>query len=612
MLVIAGFFACDRISGLKGNANDTRSSIKGTAAGNRISGLTSLPNFLSYDMNPNLSPGAMPAYNAVPYPTIQTQANTTTLPANDYQDVRVHYDPAGDTVQAEEQIAINPTNPNNMIISANTIPAEQGYYVSNDGGNTWQGANSLPGIHNTTTIAGDPSVTFDANGNGYISTIRWNTSYGLGDGYYVFKSPNGGTSWNNKVPGLSTSEPGFDKDMIAADNYSGSPYASNLYAAWDVDLNIHFNRSTDGGQSFSSPKTFSSSHYGKGPDIATGPNGNVYVCWEDLGTSGPPSQGVMFDESTDGGKDFNGAVQAFSVNGMDPNGSQGDSKFDNTRVNDFPSIAVDQSNDNCNGRIYIAYAEEVGGKSVIRVRYSDDGNSWSSPVTVSESNAVQAWFPWIAVAPNTGIVSVAYYALNSSSNWETDTWVAYSSDGGGSFKTLKVSDVSHVTESINTTMNQNLFAAGYAGDYIGIAAYDSSAWATWADQRNGMWQVYVSKVSYTPAPPLNVSVNGPTSLSNGEAGTWRATVTGGITPYSYHWQYEYRCKTSKPVIAATGASQPECIGCGSGCGTWLNGGYDPVFDLTGNTQYAGVDVEVTVTDHMGTQKTVEAPYCMFY
>ena len=576
-----------------------------------MSGMVGFPNFLSYDINPGLSPSMAPAYSPASYPTMVTSANGQTMGGKDYTDVRVYHNPAGDTVQAEEQIAINPTNPQNMIISANTIVGEQGYYVSSDGGNTWQGANSLPTIHNTTTILGDPSVAFDAQGNAYISTLKYYNSHDA-DGYYVIKSSNGGTSWNNKVPGLSYSSPGFDKEMI-----TGDPNSNHLYAVWDsvhvvsntdANVKINFNYSIDGGQNFSTPKHLSQAHNGFGPDVAVGPSGQIYVCWEDLGTGSDPSKfhpskGIMFDESTDGGMNFNGPFKAFSVNGMDPNGNQGDPNFHNTRVNDAPSIAVDLSNDSHQGRIYIAYAEEVNGKSVIRVRHSDDeGTSWSSPVTVSGPNAVQAWFPWIAVARSTGIVSVAYYYMNFSSNWSTDTWVAYSFDGGQTFQTSKVSDVSHVTEPIDNSCSTCNFAISYAGDYIGIAAMDSSAWATWADQRNGMWQVYVSRIDYVTVP-LNFTLTGPTKLANGEQGTWTASAYGGTPGYTYNWQYYYICKTT---------TQPDCPGCGQACGQWFYGGSASTFQLSASTVYAGVNVKVTVTDQAGTRKTKEAAFCQFY
>jgi len=54
-----------------------------------------------------------------------------------------------------------------------------------------------------------------------------------------------------------------------------------------------------------------------------------------------------------------------------------------------------------------------------------------------------------------------------------------------------VSDVAHITAPID---NSN-FAAGYAGDYIGIVAYNAVAHPVWMDNRNGNWQIYTSTVT---------------------------------------------------------------------------------------------------------------------
>jgi len=54
-----------------------------------------------------------------------------------------------------------------------------------------------------------------------------------------------------------------------------------------------------------------------------------------------------------------------------------------------------------------------------------------------------------------------------------------------------VSDVAHITAPIDN----NNFAAGYAGDYIGIVAYNAVAHPVWMDNRNGTWQVYTSTVT---------------------------------------------------------------------------------------------------------------------
>ncbi len=350
----------------------------------------------------------------------------------------------------------------------------------------------------------------------------------------------------------------------------------------------------------------SASHYGKGPDIATGPDGQVYVCWEDLCTGSspsPPSHGVMFDKSTDGGQNFNGAVQAFPITGIDRNllsNPQSQAEFGNTRVNDFPSIAVDLSNDAHRGRIYIAYADDHSGESYIEVSYSDDGGStWQDVGSVDYAiTDAQEWFPWIAMARSTGYVSVVFYAEDASFN--TNTWVAYSFDDGQTFHDIKVSDVSHKTEPIDNSCSTCNFNTAYAGDYIGITAQGSSAWATWADQRNGIWQVYVSRVDYVTPPPLNVSISGPSSLAYGATWNYKADVSGGGPNYHYYWQYNYWCLGSGP--SASPDKPPP--GGGGNCGVWITGSTGINQEMLSQSQYGGVTLELKVTDDPGQSTTV--------
>lgn len=224
--------------------------------------------------------------------------------------------------------------------------------------------------------------------------------------------------------------------------------------------------------------------------MQTGPNGEVYVCWADYTNGNFPEQGLGFVRSTDGGQNFTAASIAFNYTGIRQNNA-GDPDFGNTRVNSFPSMAVDKSNGAHRGRIYVVYAERENGngRAIISCRFSDNnGTNWSNATTISLPNGRQNWFPWIAVDDTNGDVFIAYYSLDEAAGFNTNTYVASSNDGGASFVNQRVSDVNHVTAQILE------FGGGYAGDYIGITAHSGRAFASWADDRTGQWQVYVSEV----------------------------------------------------------------------------------------------------------------------
>ncbi|MCL4511357.1 MAG: glycoside hydrolase, partial [Bacteroidetes bacterium] len=342
----------------------------------------------------------------------------------------------------------------NFGLSNNSI---QGWYMSTNGGLSWTGADVLP---NNGLGRGDPSTGFDAHGYAYLVSMGPNATSSP-DGYMVQRSTNSGSSWSSSIRGTGPTS-GFDKEMIAVDNVANSPYSNYFYCGWTEFIGgngslpyaaVKLNRSTDGGQTFSSPVTLRQSGNntggGQGACLATGPQGEVYVCWADYSTGSVPANGVGFAKSTNGGTSFTSGV-AFAYQGI----RQGDvdPRFNNTRVNDFPSIAVDKSHDAYRGRIYMVYPNGGNGsnnQSVIQLRYSTDGGtSWSSAQTISISNGRQNWFPWIAVDDSTGDVSAIYYSLDGTSGFSTNTYVAHSINGGATWENIKVSDVAHTIAPI--------------------------------------------------------------------------------------------------------------------------------------------------------------------
>lgn len=424
--------------------------------------------------------------------------NPTTYVVTDNADVQVF---PGAVAQSEQHMTISKVNPLNLILCSNTTQYE-GYYVSQDGGATWFGSNGMPDGVGT---YGDPTTAVDGAGNLFMEAMN-----NLGPtGYKVFKSTDKGTSW--APPVSSTYSPvSFDKEMMAIDNMPGSPYYGNVYTAWTDftgGYSVRFNRSTNAGASYN-PNITIRNNWGQGTNVQTGPAGQVYVCWANYGTGTYPANGIGFTRSFDGGSTFNDLTPVFAFNGIRVSGTN--PIFNNTRVNDFPSMAVDKSCGPFRGRIYIAYAGHQGGtttaKGVIYVRYSDNqGSTWSAANEVSIPAGRQNWFPWITVDDASGTVSVAYLTFDTSSGFTTNTYLAYSFDWGSSWNNVKVSDVGHTVASIPG------FATGYCGDYIANTAYGNRNYVCWNDDRTGQWQNYVSRIDfdkpvvYSSATDLNLT-----------------------------------------------------------------------------------------------------------
>src|SRR5439155_18264165 len=115
----------------------------------------------------------------------------------------------------ETTIAVNPTNPQNLIGSANDYQIVYGpsgqlvsatlysrAHVTFDGGQTWTNY-SVPFNTSLYTFTGDPAVAFDADGTGYLATLGFNffpdhVTTTPAD-VLVTHSANGGQSWSVPV-----------------------------------------------------------------------------------------------------------------------------------------------------------------------------------------------------------------------------------------------------------------------------------------------------------------------------------------------------------------------------------------------------------------------------
>lgn len=243
--------------------------------------------------------------------------------------------------QAEEVIAVNPTNPNNLIAGQNDSRIgfnHCGYDWSFDGGKTW--GDQLPPFWqfllkdgHTSDACSDPSATFDANGNAYITGIIFDVASAanaivvaksnapIGGAFY--HAPNSALSFQTyrDVPlGVvaSDNDPNVahDKEFIVADANSGSPKKNNVYVTWTRFANtnagvggnspIYFSQSTNGGATwspgievsganaalctiFSGESNANACDQDQGSHPIVGPDGTVYISFFNGNT---PSVGV--------------------------------------------------------------------------------------------------------------------------------------------------------------------------------------------------------------------------------------------------------------------------------------------------------------------------------
>lgn len=206
-------------------------------------------------------------------------------------DVRVNQDCTFQR-QAEEEIAANPLNSQNLIAGQNDSSIgwnHCGFDYSLDGGLHW-GSGIPPfyqrlnhpvkghtiaggkGTGHTYDAASDPSVAFDSRGNAYFACILFDVN-GNSNGLLVARSPAGAEgSYYDPIPAApstgtdpadnvvvedNSSAAVADKDFITADSYPTSPHRDNVYVTWTEFISN--SRCTQGGGQCSSPIYFSRS-----------------------------------------------------------------------------------------------------------------------------------------------------------------------------------------------------------------------------------------------------------------------------------------------------------------------------------------------------------------
>ncbi|HEV2249708.1 MAG TPA: sialidase family protein [Candidatus Limnocylindria bacterium] len=402
-----------------------------------------------------------------------------------------------------------------------------GVYTSSDAGATWTNRGLLPGYSDTgTSVAasagalptsapagskvsdGDPVVAFGpklVNGaftyaqgaRAYYANLTAFSSAGRPGNQFaemigVSISDDYGASWYDPVIAAQSNGNVFnDKESLWADRNPASPYFGRVYVSYTEFRSIPSTAepvivvySADGGLTWSKQNQVSAAYNNRarggrqGSVVRTGPNGEVYVIFED-GDNKLGSQQIVV-VSLDGGKSFSRKISIAAVTDI-----AAAIPGANFRTDSFASAAVDQSS----GAIYATWSDAASGSGRIVVsKGTNQGRTWSAPVTVSTAAEGYAFFQGLDVAPN-GRIDIGYQAqvavnpaTYGTGNAAIDSWYVSSSDGGATWSApRKISSAS----SDPAASAQNNLALQFWGDYSTLASTDDAALFIYTDSRTG-------------------------------------------------------------------------------------------------------------------------------
>ncbi len=407
-------------------------------------------------------------------------------------------------------------DPNILFASASvynpgSLNFTEGVYVSTDGGNNWFGSDtcSSPVISNHN---GNPGPGVGPDSRLYLSYFY--NSYST---IRVSYSTDYGATWSAGTSLQSGST--FNYNKTAVDNLPASPYFGRAYVAWMdysiVPAGIAVSYSTNGGVNWSAHQdinTESSGHFFHSMSPAVGPDGSVYIAYQnELTGSSHTGDFIGLAKSTDGGVTWTYNNDVYDCNGVTAFIPFIDS--DPILIYDFPSMAIDNSGGPRNGWIYIVTAEKFLAPAgtdldIIMHVSSDGGSTWSSGIRVNQdpvNNGQYQYTPAVCVGED-GAVNVVYYDTRNATIIggipdSAQVYISRSTDGGTSFEDVPVSDHRFQPKPIQE------LGAGQQGDYIGIVESNGTVFPYWCDDFTGIYQAWTTKVTFSPLCPVETAAN---------------------------------------------------------------------------------------------------------
>lgn len=309
-------------------------------------------------------------------------------------------------------------------------------------------------------------TTFDVGEESYASGVYVTRSPREAQGSFFFNVPE--TDKRFKVVEDNSVNVFHDKQFIAADYYERSRNRDNVYVTWTVFVSeercdrdpadgiepsycasqIYGSMSTDGAETWSTPElvstssplcflgdfsdpqaTASSCNFNQGSDLAALPSGDLVVVWNNGNTANDNPNAQQLGVTCKPSGESPGGTARLNCGSIV---KVGDDVIEDApqcdfgrgpeecipgayiRTNDFPRIAVDDSN----GNVYVTWQDylrrdnEKQEYSIQGTRSTDGSRTWADEVTINPDTELDHYFPAIDIS-ETGEdvprIAVSYY-----------------------------------------------------------------------------------------------------------------------------------------------------------------------------------------------------------
>jgi hypothetical protein len=352
------------------------------------------------------------------------------------------------------------------------------YSKSTDGGITW----SAPvNVSNNTAGSYTPKIAVEAGGTIHVVWQDWTP--GNSEIFYS-KSTDGGITWSAPV-NVSNNAGNQMSQTIAVD-------AGIIYLAWwdSGNREIFYSNSSDGGFTWSTPVNASNTAGNSVEPAIAVDAGTIYLAWAD---DTPGNREVLYSKSIDGGGTWSASVNVSN----------------NSGVSQFPSIAIDSSNN-----LHVVWMDNTpGNMEIFYSNSTDGGTTWSAAVNASNSTG-ESSIPVISIGAGT-----IYLAWYDDTPANSEIFYSKSTDGGATWSAV-----------VNISNN---IGSSYAPT---IAADGGTIHLAWYDDTPANSEIFYSKNAPDTQPPSVGSVV-PATVDVGVSTNFNVTASdsAGVTDCTFYW-----------------------------------------------------------------------------
>lgn len=409
-----------------------------------------------------------------------------TVANGQFKNIKLAEEQEGGKPMVEPSITINKRDSKNIIAAYSLDKIK----YTKDGGESWKETT----VTSPYGVYGDVVLESDSKGEIFFFHLSDPSGEGRSNEAWLdrivgHQSGDGGESWDEgKSIGYNPPKD-QDKPWVAI-----NPRKGNLAVTWTqfdkygssdegCQSNIMMSLSSNGKKwedaiqlNQISGDCIDSDNTTEGAVPAIGRDGKMFVAWSHGET-------IYLDRSYDDGKTWlrNDIAIATHHGGWDikiPGLS---------RSNGMPVLRVDGSDTRSAGVLYLVWADQRNGADNTDVWFTRSvnyGDNWTVPrkIGTDESNRHQ-FLPWMAIDQVTGYLYIVYYDRGAYDDNQTDVYLSYSSDGGNTFKDVKISE-SPFTPS----------ADKFFGDYTNISAHDGTIAPIWTRMDNGKTSIWTTVI----------------------------------------------------------------------------------------------------------------------